>query len=180
VKFMNLETIDGVGLLAYAGLGATARGTQPSDWMSDNVVGPCTKRHRCRFTSHQRNDDPDSPSLRLAVGGSGGAYLATHDGSVGPRSIVIWRRRPDARPGLPGGSQQFYTGLARDRDRDTHSIPTIANGMDVQALFGVITGQIQKRIASHGYGAGGPLDVDMDETNRLFAELPWEPDENLR
>ncbi len=39
VKVMNLETIDGVGLLAYAGLGATPRGMQPSDWMSAVLRG---------------------------------------------------------------------------------------------------------------------------------------------
>lgn len=39
VKVMRLETDDGVGLLAYAGLGATPRGTQPSDWMSAVLRG---------------------------------------------------------------------------------------------------------------------------------------------
>ena len=39
VKVMNLETTDGVGLLAYAGLGATPKGTQPSDWMSAVLRG---------------------------------------------------------------------------------------------------------------------------------------------
>jgi hypothetical protein len=198
VKVMDLETTDGRGLLAYAGLGATPRGTQPSDWMSavlrgrggltfeqalgvlaavankelpkhlawmpggghfiivpafvrgvgsrlysiDNVVDRRTKRHWYRYTSHQRTAEPGSPSARLAVGGTGGIYLshtdrswqrpflslvnahdrgkvsdrliadqlarlnyeahqAVPDGSVGPRCIVVWRRRPDARPGAP-------------------------------------------------------------------------------
>lgn len=39
VKVMNLETTDGVGLLAYAGLGATSQGTQPSEWMSAVLRG---------------------------------------------------------------------------------------------------------------------------------------------
>jgi len=33
-KIMLLETTDGVAILGYAGLGATARGTEPADWMS--------------------------------------------------------------------------------------------------------------------------------------------------
>ena len=33
-KVMFLETTDGVAILGYAGLGATARGTEPADWMS--------------------------------------------------------------------------------------------------------------------------------------------------
>ncbi len=32
VKVMDLETTDGPGLPAYAGLGATPQGTQPSEW----------------------------------------------------------------------------------------------------------------------------------------------------
>jgi hypothetical protein len=38
-KIMALETTDEVSLLGYAGLGATARGTQPSDWMSNVLRG---------------------------------------------------------------------------------------------------------------------------------------------
>jgi hypothetical protein len=33
-KVMFLQTTDGVAVLGYAGLGATALGTEPSDWMS--------------------------------------------------------------------------------------------------------------------------------------------------
>ena len=39
IKVVNLETNDGIALLAYAGLGATALGTQPSDWMSAVLRG---------------------------------------------------------------------------------------------------------------------------------------------
>src|SRR4051812_29706931 len=38
-KVLFLETIDGVAILGYAGLGATARGTEPSDWMSRVLRG---------------------------------------------------------------------------------------------------------------------------------------------
>lgn len=38
-KVMFLETTDGIAILAYAGLGATARGTQPADWMSGVLRG---------------------------------------------------------------------------------------------------------------------------------------------
>ena len=31
-KMMFLETTDGVAILGYAGLGATAKGTEPADW----------------------------------------------------------------------------------------------------------------------------------------------------
>ncbi|HSS43589.1 MAG TPA: hypothetical protein VLK37_13690 [Solirubrobacterales bacterium] len=274
VKVMNLETTDGVGLLAYAGLGATSSGTQPSDWMSavlrgrggltfeqalgvlstaatkqlpkhlaqlpygahfiiipafvrgvgsrlysiDNVVDPKGQRHWYRYTSHQRTVEPGSPSVRLAVGGTGGLYLAKNrswqrsllslvnahdrgkvsdhvvadrlarlnyeahqvvrDASVGPRCIVVWRRRPDAQPGAPGGGHQFYTGV--DRDLDSASIPAIANGMDVHAIIGVVMKDFQARTASHGFSFAAASDFDKDEMTRLLAELPSEPDERLR
>jgi hypothetical protein len=38
-KVMFLETTDGLAILGYAGLGATGRGTEPSDWMSAVLRG---------------------------------------------------------------------------------------------------------------------------------------------
>ncbi|MCH8321598.1 MAG: hypothetical protein IIB64_00790 [Proteobacteria bacterium] len=38
-KVMTLETPDGVAILGYAGLGATALGTEPADWMSAVLRG---------------------------------------------------------------------------------------------------------------------------------------------
>ena len=38
-KVMFLETTDGVAILGYAGIGATARGTEPSGWMSNVLRG---------------------------------------------------------------------------------------------------------------------------------------------
>jgi hypothetical protein len=38
-KLMLLETTDGVAILGYAGLGATALGTEPADWMSAVLRG---------------------------------------------------------------------------------------------------------------------------------------------
>lgn len=38
-KVMFLETIDGTAILGYAGLGATALGTEPADWMSAVLRG---------------------------------------------------------------------------------------------------------------------------------------------
>lgn len=38
-KIMFLETSDGVAILGYAGLGATALGTEPADWMSNILRG---------------------------------------------------------------------------------------------------------------------------------------------
>jgi hypothetical protein len=273
VKVMNLETTDGVGLLAYAGLGATSQGMQPSEWMSavlrgrggltfeqalgvlsaaanrelprhlastpdgahfiiipafvrgvgsrvytiDNVVDRKTGRHWYRYTSHQRTALPGSPSPRLVLGGTGGIYLAqkdagwqrallnlvnahdggkisdsliadqlaqlnyeahqsVRDGTVGPRCIVVWRRRPDATRPAPGGSHLFYTGV--DRDNLPEGIPTIGNGMDIQSIAEVVIKQLKGPLTALNLGA--PFGLDKDEMNRLLAKLPYEPDERLR
>lgn len=39
IKITTLQTIDGVALIGYAGLGMTVGGTQPSEWMKDSLVG---------------------------------------------------------------------------------------------------------------------------------------------
>jgi hypothetical protein len=38
-KLLSLETTDGEALIGYAGLGATARGTEPCDWMGNVLRG---------------------------------------------------------------------------------------------------------------------------------------------
>lgn len=275
IKIMGLTTNDGNGVLAYAGLGATPKGTQPSEWMSavlrgrggltfdqtlgvlaraatrelpkylidvpggshfivvpafvkgigsrlysiENFVDPKTKQHSFRYTHYMR-DVPGTPSVRIAFAGSGGLYLAqkdrldrrslfslvkkhdsgkvssqfvadrlaelnyeTHkameaagDKTVGPRCIVVWRRRPGLRGrDTRGGGHLFYTGV--DRERDCPTIPSVGSGMDVQALVEVIFKQFQRNLADHGFN---PPAVDVDEMNRLVSGIPNQPDERLR
>lgn len=101
MRVLDLATLD-VGVLAYAGLGATSSGTQPSQWMSNvlrahgglqfeqalsvladaasrelprhlaRMVDPWTREHRFRFTSHVRTSDPGAPSVGIALAGTGG------------------------------------------------------------------------------------------------------------
>lgn len=272
MKVMNLETTDGVGLLGYAGLGATPGGTQPSEWMSavlrgragltfaeslgilsaaasrelpkylartpngthsiiipafvrglgsrlysiDNVVDPKSGQHSHRCVSHQRAAEPDSPSTRLAWGGTGGIYLAqkgrawqrallslakahdrgkvsahliadqlaklnyeahqkVRDGSIGPRCVVVWRWRPDDGRAA-GAGHQFYTGV--DRERDSGEMPTIKNGLDLQAVIGVVSKQFRRWLADRAVTPGA--EFDNDETIRLLAKLPSAPDVKLR
>ena len=131
---------------------AFVRGVGSRVYSIDNVVERRTGRHWYRYTSRQRIAEPGSPSPRLALGGTGGLYLAQRrrdwqrnllnlanahdrgkvsghviadelarltyeayqgvdDGSVGPWSIVIWRRRPGGRRTASGAAHQFYTGV---------------------------------------------------------------------
>lgn len=63
-KVMFLETNDGVAILGYAGLGATARGTEPADWMSavlrgrnlplEQSLGALTNALNAQFPRHMR------------------------------------------------------------------------------------------------------------------------------
>jgi hypothetical protein len=274
VKVMTLETTDGVGLLAYAGLGATSGRMQPSDWMSavlrgrggltfeqslgilstvatrelprhllktrdamhfivipafidgigprhysiDNVLDPVTGRHWFRYTSWQYTTRPGSPPPRIAVAGSGGIYLdrlgrgwgrallslvAAHDrgkvsdesiadrlskinyavsekvDDVGPRSIVVWLRRRDARRPASGGGHQYYTGIDRDLSV-SEAVPTIASGLDVRAITSVLMRDFQKRIADLGVREAFRGFGDGTEQNRMLAEIPDKPDETLR
>jgi hypothetical protein len=275
IKIMGLTTNDGNGILAYAGLGATPKGTQPSEWMSavlrgrggltfdqtlgvlagaatrelpkylvdvpggghfivapafvkgigsrlysiESVVHSKTKQHWFRYTHHLR-DVPSTPSVRIAFAGSGGYYLAqkdrldrrslfslvkkhdsgkvssqfvadrlaklnyeTHkameaagDRTVGPRCIVVWRRRPGLRGrDTRGGGHLFYTGV--DRERDCPSIPSVGSGMDTQALVEILFKQFRRNLADHGFN---PAAFDVDEMNRLVAGIPNQPDERLR
>lgn len=282
-KVMFLETTDGVAILGYAGLGATALGTEPADWMSavlrgrnlpleqslgvlaeaikkqlprhlvriprdasaahsvvvtafvgnevrlytiDMAFAPDRKSYSFRYTRHVVDSLTSAKARRpprLALGGTGGLYLdrldrdkkrqrsllrlvgasergrlspyavADHlaslnnevhlgirDKSVGPRCIVAWRHRKEGLHG-GGGAQQSYTGTTRDSDSPT--LPTIANGMDIQAIVSVIVPHMMPQMSANfdTMLAGEPLkDLDVDELNAELGRLPDEPDENLR
>jgi hypothetical protein len=275
IKLMILETLDGVGVLAYAGLGATSRGIQPSEWMSAVLRGrsgltfeqalgtlstvanrelprhllqlPGKKAHFIvaaafirgegarifsidhgyvhgtgliyRFVKHQRTDLPGSPPPRAYVTGTGGLYLARQgrdwrrrlyglanaydrgkvsagviadelaklnleasqhvgDGTVGPRSIVVWRRRPGARAMGSGGGHFFYDGARRDPE--SVAIPSIGNGLDLAAFFAVLVKTFEDAVDSGVDPAVAAIEPDWDERSRLLGELPSDPDESLR
>lgn len=99
--------------------------------------------------------------------------VSVTDNSVGPRCIVAWRYRKGGSVHNGGGGHRFYTNLERDAKHP--SLPTIANGMDVAALGGVILKMLETRPASKIFGT----DMDRDEMNAALARLPDEPDENL-
>jgi len=275
VKVMNLEPLDGVGVVSYAGLGATPGGTEPSTWMSavlrgrhgltlDQSLGlladvaskelpPYPRRmpggahfivcpafirgvgprlytidyvvergvHRARYMHWVRPDVALPPRLGLA--GSGVPFLnrqndwrrgllslanandhqrvsdlavadrlaalnyRTHrdsgESSVGPRSIVVWRRRPEAGASRSGGAHKFYDG--EDREGDSASIPTIANGMDLAALIAAIAPVTEARLLRMLDAVDGEIPDDdkeeFDAQMRAAVEhLPGEPDERLR
>lgn len=105
-------------------------------------------------------------------------YEAVRDGTVGPRCIVIWRRRRDPRHPGPGGGLQFYTGI--DRDERSAAIPGIVNGLDTRALAGLMMEQFQNRFLDQVSGINAALEVDLDELNQRLDELLPGPDERLR
>jgi hypothetical protein len=53
------------------------------------------------------------------------------DGSVGDRCIIAWRHKKGSVHDS-GGGQQFYTGTTRDASFP--ALPTVANGIDLDAL----------------------------------------------
>lgn len=274
VKMMFLGTTDGVAVLAYAGLGATARQTEPSTWMAnvlrgrggltmeqalgvladvatkelpphlvrtpagshsivipafvepvgarlysiDNLVDRRTGKHWYRYTSHQYTSVAGARSPRVALAGTGGMHLngtgwrwrrhllnlvkghdrgrlsasavadelarlnmEAHenvaDGSVGPNSIVVWRRRRDARTPGPAGAHHFYEG--RLRAPDTANIPIIDNGTDVGGIARMMMEIFQRRLAEPSFDFTRYV-LDEDEINRRLVDLPSDPDDRLR
>ena len=60
------------------------------------------------------------------------AHRDTADRTVGPRSIVLWRRRLES---SLGGGYEFFDGTNRDTsDNNGLTIPQITKGMDVGGL----------------------------------------------
>jgi hypothetical protein len=103
-------------------------------------------------------------------------HLGVLDKSVGPRCIVVWRHRKEG-VHKGRGAQQSYTGTSRDSIGA--SLPSIARGMDLSAILGVLFPHVEER--SRMMQEGGPLgELDIDEINTELGELPDEPDEQLR
>jgi len=103
-------------------------------------------------------------------------YSGIHDKSVGPRCIVAWRHRKEGIHG-GGGAHQFYTGTTRDTN--SSGLPSIANGMDVQALASLTMAHMSPLLST--MLAGEPAkELDVDELNKELGRLPDKPDENLR
>lgn len=269
-KVMALHADDGAGFLIYAGLGATARGTEPSAWMSatlrgqgwlfENALGRiaeaanaqlpshlkdlpggrhvvlapmfyndgrarmfgienlvnATGQHASAFVTVNRTADPTSPTARIATVGSGAFTLVrnshfsnvqrslhsliknndegkvsdstvaarlaklcfqvhqrTTDGTVGPRSIVAWHRRPGSK--LPGGGAAFYDGLDLE-DNFRNSFPMLMAGLDVQAMSSVMFEDAWGRI-ERGLD---PLVLNNLDLQRKLSEISHDPDDRLR
>jgi hypothetical protein len=281
VKVMVLEADDGFAFVGYAGLGATALGTQPSAWMSavlrgrrgytleqmlgllagvsrnelpqhlrdlpsrthsihaagfSRDVGACLygihnivdeqKGFGFEFTRYTHSPEMGGTSRRLAAGGTGSDYLITKpeswsrallslanahdgnrvsaeavadhlaainyethlavkDGSVGPRCIVMWRHRPEAKPSQQGNGFRCYDGT--DFVGGPVDIPTIAGHYDVSAIIRAMAPFLQPTDAVNAWlndpnADPGDFvwDLDEDAINRALAELPDGPDETLR
>jgi hypothetical protein len=104
------------------------------------------------------------------------AHQKVHDGTVGPRCVVVWRRRQEARQTAAGGDRRFYTGF--DREREAPAIPAISNGLDAKAIVGTLLGHFHRTMPADAWP---PFDFpNTNEINRLLGELPSSPDEKLR
>jgi hypothetical protein len=93
------------------------------------------------------------------------------DNSVGPRCVVAWRHKTG------GGGHEFYTGTARDAS--SPSLPTIARGIDVNALVDLAMPNVIKMFEAMRAGES-PVEENKDEINARLARVPDKPDESLR
>lgn len=103
-------------------------------------------------------------------------HLGVTDKSVGPTCIVSWRNKKSGFH-KGGGGHQFYSEEARDAS--SPSLPTIATGMDINALAGVLTPTISKMFESMRTGEPAK-ELEKDDLNKEIAGLPDKPDEKLR
>lgn len=101
--------------------------------------------------------------------------LGTTDNSVGPRSIVVWRHRKGG-PRNGGGAHQFYSGDAKEPD--SAMLPTMANGMDIQALIQATMPFMVTQMDDLREN-GAVEQIDSEAINAVLARLPEQPDERL-
>jgi hypothetical protein len=104
-------------------------------------------------------------------------HLDIEDKSVGPNCLVVWRYRKDIGIHRGGGAHQFYTGTTRDKN--SPALPTIAGGMDVEAIAKTMMPFLQKRFENMRTEEL-PDQVYVDQMNEKLADLPDKPDEELR
>ena len=103
------------------------------------------------------------------------AHLATPDGTVGHRSIVAWRYRRHGHHRGGGGHRCYTKGV---RERDVPPLPSIVNGMDFNAIGGVIRDHMirsMNRMPAGSLGEWNNSDVWTD-----VSSLPSDPDPTLR
>ncbi|MDP5217868.1 hypothetical protein Q5Y75_11620 [Ruegeria sp. 2205SS24-7] len=282
IKLTVVQTTDGLALLGYAGLGATALGSNPSQWVSNvlrgrncpleemlGIVADAMKRefpphlttladvrqrqhnflvpafvgneYRVytielvatpngwwhRYTRHVRGGAlaPSQITVPIVVLGSGErslvnytgwerplvslvnaynrnkvsalsvsnrlaelcyhAHQNTLDGSVGPRSIVVWRNSMTGSH-TGGGGQNFYTGLKKDEDDAI--LPCILKGMDLAMCIKVILSEMspEKQRLLDAFATGqrpAPpklVTEEIEKINDRLAKLPNTPNEKLR
>lgn len=103
------------------------------------------------------------------------AHKNTVDGTVGPHCIVAWRHNKSG-VHKGGGGHQFYENTKRTDD--SCALPTIANGMDVQAIMQVTMPHIME-LFSKQLLSGQEGDLDVAKLNSELANLPRHSNEEL-
>lgn len=112
------------------------------------------------------------------------AYLAgcernRRENAVGPRSIVVWKRRPGT-VGVTGGEHRFYTKL--HRNEDCPSLPAISVGNDMQILVDQLHAGLERAVLRNAADPSQEpvLDLNVEGLMRALKGLPTSPDERLR
>ncbi len=96
--------------------------------------------------------------------------------TVGPSCIVTWRFRKDG-VHKGGGGHSFYSGTTADAS--SPAIPTIATGIDVRSIVGLLWPHMEKTMEAMKKNEPPP-EPNQEEINEALARLPHGPDEDLR
>ena len=127
VKVLRLETVDGHALVGYAGLGTTARGVQPSDWMANvlrsrshtveeslSVIAEAAKaqipRHLATFHKHGPIVEHHIIAAAL-VNGVPRVYSMGIAADIPGKRVGFWASRHINGPGTPHPFQDYQRDL---------------------------------------------------------------------
>jgi len=98
--------------------------------------------------------------------------VAQADTRVGQRCIVAWRFQKG------GGSQALFDGTKEERPTPFLEIPTIATGLDVNAIAQMTVRCVMPSLED-ALRLGGIMEVDTETIKAELAKLPEEPDDTL-
>ncbi len=160
IKLMELSATDGIGIIGYAGLGSTGRGTQPSEWMSAVLRGrgELSFMHSLQALAnaatkelprHLRSTSTPTTHTILAS-----AFLR----GVGARTFSIRNVFP------PAHHKSDYRVFSHQRTNDPGSASThltaVGSGRDhLQDTFARWSRDLRRRVNAHDQGSVSDLAV---------------------
>jgi hypothetical protein len=128
---MFLETTDGVAILGYAGLGATARGTEPSDWMSAVLRGTSFSLEQSLGALAEAMKRQFPPHMVGMLGDGGPSHTVLVPAFLGrePRLYTIGLALTPDRKSYASGCTRMVNRMPLDTSRPPPIVMTGSGGL---------------------------------------------------